>query len=174
MVVREMSTGEKTTISSRRSCKRNNRLSLLAFTHGFTAIELIIVIVFLGILAGTVLMRSTFTIQDYGNIAADQLIADIQYVQMKAMGLGSRQKILFSNGSGKYCLCNAPGCLYSTCSTTGEVKTLPGDILINSTNFGTSLEFNTLGEPTYGTGNGTVNLSSGRVITVYGITGKAE
>ncbi|MHB8109380.1 MAG: pilus assembly FimT family protein [Syntrophorhabdaceae bacterium] len=170
--------GNKHSDSTPRHSSQNRNPFFFVFarngTGGFTAIEFIVVIVMLGILAGTVMMRTVFTTQDYGAIAADQLIADIQYVQMKAMGLGSRQKIIFTNGSGRYCVCNAPTCTYATCGATGELKTLPGNILISTTTFGTSLEFNTLGEPTYGTADGAVNLSGGQTVTVHGITGKVE
>ncbi len=143
-------------------------------TNGFTSIELIIVIIVMSILAGTVIIKNPFSISDYSSIAADQLVADIQYVQMRAMGLGLQQKIIFSNGSPTYCLCNVSACAYATCSTTGESKTLPGNIIVVNTNFGTSLIFNSLGEPTFGTGNGTINLSNARNVTIYGITGKVD
>ena len=143
-------------------------------TRGFTSIELVIVILVLSVLTASIIVKNPFSISDYSSIAADQLIADIQYVQMRAMGIGSRQKIEFSNGAGKYCVCHSSACLYATCNSTGEQKTLPGGVVVSGTNFGTTLTFNTLGEPTFGTGTGTINLSGTRNVTIHGITGKAE
>ncbi len=57
-------------------------------SFGFTSIELIIVIIALSILAGTAVVSFRVSDQDKSTIAADQLIADIQYVQMRAMGVG--------------------------------------------------------------------------------------
>jgi len=142
------------------------------FQKGFTAIEVTIIVIVLAILAVSIVIKNPFGTQDYATIAADQLIADIQYVQMRAMGIGSQQSISFTSGSGAY-------------TVAGEQKNLPGDIQIVSTNFGAygnQLKFNSLGEPFVGTntsctsltgGNCTINLAS-RSITVYAITGKVE
>ena len=141
-------------------------------SRGFTAIEATMIVVVLAILAVSIIVKNPFSTQDYATIAADQLIADIQYVQMRAMGIGSQQSISFTSGSGAY-------------TVAGEQKNLPGDIQIVSTNFGAygnQLKFNSLGEPFVGTntsctsltgGNCTINLAS-RSITVYAITGKVE
>ena len=64
-------------------------------SSGFTLIELIVVIIALAILAGTAVVSFRVTDQDKSTIAADQLIADIQYVQMRAMGIGNSQSIEF-------------------------------------------------------------------------------
>ena len=56
---------------------------------GFTSIELIFVIIVLSILVGTAVVSFRLSDQDKSTIAADQLIADIQYVQMRAMGVGN-------------------------------------------------------------------------------------
>lgn len=120
------------------------------------------IVVVLAILTVSIVVKNPFGTQDYATIAADQLIADIQYVQMRAMGIGSQQSISFTNGSGVY-------------TVTGEQKNLPGSIKVTSTTLPSNiLTFNTLGEPTFGTTNRTISLSGGQTITVYAITGKVE
>ena len=141
---------------------------------GFTSVELIIVMLVLGMLTVSFVFRNPFTTGDYSTIAADQLIADIRYVQMRAMGLGSAQNIAFTVNSGTY-------------AVAGEQKNLPKDIQVISTNFGgtyaNQLKFNSLGEPFVGTniscanlagGNCTVDLTTNKRITIYAITGKVE
>jgi len=142
-------------------------------TRGFTSIELVIVILVLGVLTASIIIRNPFSISDYSSIAADQLIADIQYVQMRAMGIGSRQRIILQNNSSDYCICHVPACTYATCGSTGEKKTLPGGVVVSSLpSFGTTIIFDTLGEPVYG--SGTIRLSNTKNITIYAITGKVE
>ncbi|HOW56116.1 MAG TPA: GspH/FimT family protein [Syntrophorhabdaceae bacterium] len=142
-------------------------------TKGFTSIELIVVILVLSVLTASIIIKNPFTISDYSSIAADQLIADIQYVQMRAMGIGARQSIIFANGSGIYCVCHVSTCTYATCSSTGEQKTLPGGVVVSSLpTFGATITFNTLGEPIYGAG--TIRLSNTKDVTIYAITGKVE
>lgn len=126
---------------------------------GFTAIELIIVILVLSVLAGTVLVKNPFSVSDYGAIAADQLMADIRYVQLKAMGAQSPQTITFAVGSTGY-------------NVAGVAKRLPGSTTIASlTGLPNPLTFNSLGEPASG---GRITLSSGNEITVYPYTGRVE
>jgi type II secretory pathway pseudopilin PulG len=134
--------------------------SCLRGQEGFTAIEAIMIVVILSILAFSIGLKMDIT-GSKSAVAADQLIADIRYVQMRAMGAGISQSMTFSTGSGTY-------------TAGGEQKSLPGDENVSSTNFGNTLIFNSLGEPTYGAGNGTIGLSGGRTITIYGITGKTE
>ena len=133
------------------------RTGIEPFSSGFTSVELIIVIVALAILAGTAVVSFRLSDQDKSTIAADQLIADIQYVQMRAMGIGSSQSIQFrydaSNSSAYRILDNA--------GNPVEDKTnLPDDVIVRNANFNSSniLKFNTLGEPTFSSSaNGTVD-----------------
>jgi prepilin-type N-terminal cleavage/methylation domain-containing protein len=126
---------------------------------GFTSIELIIVIVVLSILTASIIIKNPFSVSDYGNIAADQLIADIRYVQLKAMAVNNSQTIIFTVGSTGY-------------NAAGLVKRLPGDITVLSiTTLSNPLTFNSLGEPT---SSGAIRLSGGREINVYAATGRAE
>lgn len=139
------------------------------FNKGFTAMELIIVILVLAALTISIIVKNPFTVQDYSPVAADQLIADIRYVQMKAMGIGSSQNLLFTNSSGVYRIRDAD-------NNVIEQKNLPAGITVTSTTLpGNVLAFNTLGEPTFGSTNRTISLSgSATPITIYAITGKVE
>ncbi len=131
------------------------------FSKGFTALELVIVIVILSLLTASIIVKNPFSIQDYSSIAADQLIADIRYVQIRAMGMRSTQAIAFridASDYGKY-------------DVAGTPKKLPGNLAVTNTSVSNPLAFNSLGEPasTY-----IIRLSGGREITVYPFTGKAE
>ncbi len=142
---------------------------------GFTAMELIIVMMVLSILTATFVIKNPFSIQDYSSIAKDQLIADIQYVQMRTMGEGARYNILFTNGSRSYSIRDYNNIVL-------EQKNLPGDITVrNTTNLNSNtLVFDTLGEPitAVSTTNSTINIGSASTTyattTVYAITGKVE
>jgi|GEM_PF-756520 type II secretory pathway pseudopilin PulG len=140
---------------------------------GFTSIELIIVILVLVVLAGTAVVSFRLSDEDKSIIAADQLIADIQYVQMRAMGVGSQQNILFSTGTSSYSIREGANVI--------EQKSLPDDVIIRNANFNGSniLTFNTLGEPTFSSSiNGTIDLGKGtspnKTIAVLSITGKVQ
>jgi type II secretory pathway pseudopilin PulG len=160
-------------------------------SFGFTSLELIVVIVAIAILAGTAIVRFQVTDQDKSTIAADQLIADIQYVQMRAMGIGSTQSIQFANvsngyGPNEYSISGEPG--------TKRLPDKDGRIVVTSTNFSilpynNVLYFNSLGEPclSYSIGppatctigdNCQISLGTGttgiKTVTVRDITGKVE
>jgi type II secretory pathway pseudopilin PulG len=129
---------------------------------GFTAIEAIMVILIIGILASILVYRYNITQDTGATVAADELIADIQYSQAKAMAVGTQQSITFVIGSGVY-------------SLAGEQKSLPDGITVTgSTLPGNILTFNTLGEPTFGNSDRTITLAGVRTVTIYAITGKAE
>ncbi|MEI6152471.1 MAG: prepilin-type N-terminal cleavage/methylation domain-containing protein [Deltaproteobacteria bacterium] len=130
---------------------------------GFTLIELIIVIILAGILVAAIAVRISLTPSQTANITAvDQAVADIQYVQMLALGNRSNRSIVFTSGSAVYTIQNSSG-------VTIETKTLP-----SGTTAGTSVTFtfNSLGELTGGSDQ-TLSLG-GRTITVYRITGKVS
>jgi type II secretory pathway pseudopilin PulG len=149
-------------------------------SSGFTSVELIFVIIVLSILAGTAIVSFRFSDQDKSTIAADQLIADIQYVQMRAMGVGDSQSMQFrydaTNFSAYRILDNANNVL--------ETKNLPDGVTVNDSNFNNRLKFNSLGEPFYdsstnctGTttglaGNCSITLRDNVTVMIYAITGK--
>lgn len=146
---------------------------------GFTAIEAIAVVVIIGILASAVTYRYSRSPGADAALAANQLIADIQYVQMRAIGIGHPQSIRFFVGKGSYSICEG-----STCEPMRviEEKNLPDPdyVMIRSTNLvDNRLTFNTIGEPTFGTtASGIINLGMGtntyKTITISPITGKVQ
>ena len=134
------------------------------FSRGFTSIELVVVIICLAILTFTI--GASFNRTEMASaVAADQLIADIRYVQLRAMSVGVQQSLIFTLNSGNYI-------------AAGENKTLPQDILVTSTSMGNTIAFNTIGEPTFGSGDGTITLSSSgtpvATVNIRGITGRVE
>ena len=135
---------------------------------GFTSLELIIVILVLSVLSASIIIKNPFSISDYSSIAASQLIADIQYVQMRAMGTRSPQDIAFGVNASDY----------GIYSVAGVQKKLPGNVTITNTSFTSPLTFNSIGEKKPYT-DGTIDLSGGRTaggqtITIYASTGRAE
>jgi len=122
----------------------------------------------LSILMATAIVSFRFTDQDKSTIAADQLIADIQYVQMRAIGIGNAQNIQFTNGSSSY-------------NVSGEQKNLPDGVTVISNTFNNILKFNSLGEPFFDSNSNCTNASAGScyvtlrnnvTIMIYAITGK--
>lgn len=148
-------------------------LNIERSSSAFTSVELVVVIVCLAILAGTAVVSFRLNDEDKSTIAADQLIADIQYVQMRAMGIGNQQNILFYTGTSSYEIREG--------TTVVEQKKLADDVIVRNADFNGSnvLAFNTLGEPTFSSSaNGTITLGKGtgpdKTITVLAITGKVQ
>ena len=133
--------------------------------NGFTAIEAIMVIIIIGVLASALVYRLNVSQGTGVTVAADQLIADIQYIQARAMGVGVQQSISFTVGSGVY---NVPG----------EQKRLPDGITVSGATLPgnpPTLTFNTLGESMFfGNSDRTITLAGSRTLTIYAITGKVE
>lgn len=149
------------------------RTDIRRSSSGFTFVELIVVIICLAILVSTAVVKFQISDQDRAVIAADQLIADIQYVQMRSMGIGSQQNLLFSTGTSSYSIREGLNVI--------EQKSLPDDVIIRSTTNlpGNMLTFNTLGEPTFGSsGSASINVGRGsspnKTLTVLAITGKVQ
>jgi len=133
---------------------------------GFTFLEIIIVIIILGILAASIGYKiSSMKSDTSGIVAVDQVIADIQYVQVQAMGslnLSQQKNVVFTIGSNLYTI-------------SGETRKLPNGVVVTATDLpGNTLTFNSLGEPTFGSSNKTITFSGGRTITIHAITGKVE
>lgn len=147
--------------------------------RGFTLIEAIMVVIIIGILATVVMYRYNRSTDVDGTLAANQLIADIQYVQTRAIAIGRPQSIFFSTGTGSYSIRDI---LESGNVVEIEQKHLPdpGNVIIRSTNLtNNTLTFNTLGEPTFSaTDNGVIALGKGtniyKTITVLPITGNVQ
>jgi len=123
---------------------------------GLTVIELLTIIVIIGILAASIGYKAMSTGETSNIAAIDQVVADIQYVQVLAMGSLAPKSIAFTAGSGTY-------------NMAGETRNLPG-----STKAGTTITFtfNSLGEPTAG-GDQTVRVGT-KDIRVVAITGIVE
>jgi type II secretory pathway pseudopilin PulG len=142
---------------------------------GFTSIELIVVILCLAILAGTAVVSFRLNDEDKSTIAADQLIADIQYVQMRAMGIGNSQKIQFRFDASNYSTYR----ILDNADNPVETKKLPDGVTVDNNNFNNILKFNSLGEPFYDANNScnvtngcSITLRDGVTIMVYAVTGK--
>jgi len=129
---------------------------------GFTAIELIAVIVVLGMLAISVIVKNPFAIDDYSAIAADQLIANIRLAQLNAMGMKKAQSVTFFVNSADYGIYDL----------AGTRKKLPGNVAITgSSTISNPLIFDSLGTPST---SGRIYLSGGDYITVHPLTGNVE
>ncbi len=124
--------------------------------NGFTALEIIIVVVIIGILAASIGYRTLSTTGTSYVVAVDQVIADIQYVQVLAMSTLQQQSITFTNGSVTY-------------NMAGETRVFPGGVAAGNT---VTFTFNSLGEPVVG-GDQTLGVGSVQ-IRVLAITGKIE
>ena len=147
---------------------------------GFTSVELVIVMVCLAILVGTAVVSFRLNDEDKSTIAADQLIADIQYTQMRSIGVGDSQSVQLryeASDFSKYRILNSAG-------EVVEIKNLPDGVTIDNTNFNNTLRFNSLGEPFYDSSTNCTNTTSGLAgncsltlrnnvtIMIYSITGK--
>lgn len=143
--------------------RNNNKKRGGRGSRGFTSVELVVVIVVMGLLVGAIMVKNPFSVSDYSYLAATQLVADIQYVQMRAMGIRKAQTIAFQINTGNY-------------TVAGVQKSLPGNVTVSNASFTSPLTFNSIGEPDQ---NGTIDLSGGKAaggqtIIVYTATGKAE
>ena len=133
--------------------------------RGFTSVELIVVILVLSLLTASIIIKNPFSISDYSSIAADQLIADIQYVQMRAMGMRVPQFIQLRVDAGDYGIYDV----------AGVRKKLPGNVKVTGpASFTGPLKFDSIGEPDW---HGTIDLSGGKAaggqtIRIYASTGK--
>ncbi|NBJ15538.1 MAG: type II secretion system protein [Dehalobacter sp. 4CP] len=142
---------------------------------GFTAIDLVMVIIIAGILAVTVAVKwPGKSINIYAQ--ADQVVQDIRYAQSLAMAratTGQRYQIVFASTS--YTITNNIGTI---------IKTVPLDtgLAFTSNGFtGGYLSFDSLGRPYNGTVRMTANLSVAvtgggftKTITVWRNTGAVE
>jgi len=129
---------------------------------GFTAIEAVIIVVVLAILAFSIGLKIN-TAGTKSVVASDQVIADIRYTQMKAISIGRPYKIIFSGNT--YTISRSD-------NMEQEAKKLPENETV-TTDICNTLTFNTLGEPIL-SGDCIITLSGGSKVKVFNITGKAE
>lgn len=142
---------------------------------GFTAIDLIMVIIIVGILAVTVAVKwPGKSINIYAQ--TDQVVQDIRYSQSLAMAratTGQRYRITFASAS--YTIANNSGTVIKTVS-------LDSALSFASNGFtGGYLAFDSLGRPYNGTALMTAKISVAvtgggftRTITIWGNTGAVE
>lgn len=123
------------------------------------------VVVIIGILATALIYRLSPSQSTGVTVAADQLIADIQYVQVRAMGVGTQQGLTLSVGSSIY-------------NVAGEERKLAGETIVSSTTLPgnpPTLTFNSLGEPMFfGNSDRAITLSGSKTLTIHAITGTVE
>jgi len=123
---------------------------------GFTIIEILMVILVLGVIAGVVLTRFTSQSGISARLAADMAASDIRAVQHNAIYSGSAQSIIFGGND------------YTADGLIPEDRALPD----NATASPYSITFNSIGEPDQG---GSFNVSCGSdsfAVNIEAITGK--
>jgi prepilin-type N-terminal cleavage/methylation domain-containing protein len=152
--------------------KRVNAVSLKMKHSGFSMIELIVVLLVVGILAASLLPRSTDRAISIG-ASADQLAGDIRYVQSMAMTQGQRYYINFT--ATTYAFFAVSGAVAQIHPATGSTTPIPlatgVTITIPPTNLPNSLiAFDGRGIP-YTDAAATTLLAADAVITLTGAGG---
>lgn len=157
---------------------------------GFALIELIVVMLAIGILAATVVVRVSAKNQSATIIQADQLRRDVSHIQMLALSWGVSLRLATAVDGASYtvsCLTVAVG---TACSSVGTVPTDPAtgqSFSITLTDgvriapAGNTLDFDSLGRPLSSgdlmTANRTFTLTGSGTsasVSVQPITGFAE
>ena len=137
---------------------------------GFTLIELVIIIAILGILAVTALTSGTAKGDVRLHAACQRLTTDLRYIQQMAMAEQVRFGISFDTSDESYF-----GYRVNTSTKAMDPQTRNdlevefdemkefNDIVIDNTDFGDAIEFDSIGAPYDGSG---VVLSSEGVVTL--------
>ena len=135
--------------------------------HGFTLIELIMVIVIIGILAFVAIQKYSATSDVSLATAADMIKSDIRSVQALAMAKHTAKSLTF--GSTIYTFDKQSGTQQRNLDNIFD-----GKISLNT--YPGSITFNSLGEPTAGYGSSITitNGNSPKTLTVLQYTGKVE
>lgn len=157
--------------------------------HGFTIIELIVILVIIGIVATAVMVSGSPKGPVRLHAACQKLATDLRYMQEVAMAQQVRFGVSFNPGDRSYfgyrintsTKATDPqtqGNLEIKFDTTREFK----EIQIAGTNFNNAVEFDSAGRPYNGSGvllssQGIVTLSDGtntRTVTIEAVTGKVS
>ena len=139
--------------------------------HGFTLIEIIMVVVIIGILAWVAITKYPTTGISL-ETAADMIRSDIRSVQALAMAQHASKTLTF-NSSTEYVFPAAGG----GNKTRNLTNIFDGNISLSAYPAG-NITFNSLGEPTagYGAGN-SITITTGsstKTLTVLRYTGKVD
>jgi prepilin-type N-terminal cleavage/methylation domain-containing protein len=153
------------------------RLRLSSLRHGFSLVELAIVVMMIGI-AASVAIPSYFYALARGRIdaASRRIVADLEMAQTSAEITSSSQTVQFSSANNSYVLTGIDDFDHPTLDYTVKLGATPYMCNIVSANFSGSeqLQFNGFGIPVAG---GTITLGCGnlqRSIVVDPLSGKGE
>ncbi len=138
--------------------------------HGFTLVELILVILILGIISINVGSRFFTTSSFADRKVADELVEAIRYAQHLAMSRGGGIRIVTTSTS--YTVEQTDGSAIANPDRSGSYSvTIPASSSLTAT----TISFNGLGQPTPIAGD-TIAVSSGTpfTITIEGETGYAR
>lgn len=133
--------------------------------HGFTLIEIIMVVVIIGILAWVAIAKYPTTGISL-ETAADMIKSDIRSVQALAMAQHASKTLTF-NSSTEYVFPAAEG----VNKTRNFANIFDGNISLNA--YPPSISFNSLGEPTAGYAS-SITINGTRTLTVLQYTGRVQ
>ncbi len=133
---------------------------------GFTFVELIVAMIMIGVLAAVAFPRIGFDPSPMASVegAAHMIASDLRYAQEFSMAKSVSKTVAFSSGSTVY--------HFTPSYSLDPSGRLPSGVMITKD---LRVKFNSLGEPTFEVGDGTVTISGGgltKTIHVENYTGK--
>lgn len=138
---------------------------VLALQHGFTLVELVIVIVVLGILAAVGIMNLPSPAELSLPSQAEKLASDIRYAQTLAHTTGTRIRLTV-NDTKNYTV----DCVPTSCPQSSFSGQLEKGVAL--TTFPAAIEFDTLGQPSGATTPYTLTYDgSSKSVHVAALTG---
>ncbi len=143
--------------------------------HGFTLIEVILIMMIVGILAAFLMPRIDFALSTAVSVdgAASMVASDIRYVQECAMANRVSKTVRFIIGQSAYTF-DATVPPTNSLDPSGQLP--PGVTITNNSTNPYIVTFNSLGEPVVGEAGWVEVTASGQTkrITVENYTGKAS